>query len=980
LAQEFIIAITEHRAVGCVLVPLLIQKDRNYYTVQKTVKLRDYKSGEVSLNDKELELLKLIENYSDEMLVKKFSKKTEQINFFQNMDTGLFQKMISPYIEKYIYRCILLLMKGQTRLFNKQTKYANLYDEDEIRINRSFSESIFYFNRDENGTKYKLNISHEGKKVELLRKTIRMICTIPCCFVLQNRLFVFERLSGKRITPFLTKEVVSIPTTVEDKYYGTFILNTIKESEVEANGFEISLSYPTRKAIVSLEQDLSTHPVLSIKFRYDNTIYLAESPASTAVILEKLNGQYLFKKFVRHRFWEDEQLNILKELGLRYKNGFWNPDEDKLKTDEENYYRPVNWLANNIKTLDSAGFLIIQNRLSKKFYLGKKELDIEIKNQEDWFDIMATVRFGDFHIPFIRLRRHILSGLREFQLPSGEIVILPEAWFAAYKDFFPLSQVDGNVIKIRKHHYMLIQENLELIMGNAIEMQKQIDTIPYQPIEIPESLNAVLRNYQKEGYWWMHHLFTNKFGACLADDMGLGKTIQTISLLLKVHRPKYALHLGINQRNSGQLSLFDQPNPASTYEFQPATLIVMPTSLVHNWANEFEKFAPSLKVYQHIGSQREKAPGLSRAFNHSDVILTSYGTMRNDINLLSSFEYFYLILDESQYIKNSSSKTYKSILELSAKHRLVLTGTPIENSLSDLWSQLNFLNKGLLGSLPFFKREFITPIEKKNDPIQQEKLQKLIYPFVLRRTKEEVARDLPALTEQIVYCEMTDEQREIYDVEKSAIRNAILELIDTKKINNSALIILQGLTRLRQLANHPKMIDPEFSHESGKFNEIYQCLKNLVAEGHKVLIFSSFVRHLEMLQSKIESKNWKYSLLTGKTVNRQEVIKQFQEDPQNHIFLISLKAGGVGLNLTSADYVFIIDPWWNPAAENQAISRAHRIGQDKKVFVYRFISENSIEEKIQSLKSKKSALAEKFISSNNPLNVISEDEILSLFS
>ena len=478
----------------------------------------------------------------------------------------------------------------------------------------------------------------------------------------------------------------------------------------------------------------------------------------------------------------------------------------------------------------------------------------------------------------------------------------------------------------------------------------------------------------------MHHLFTNKFGACLADDMGLGKTIQTISLLLKVHRPKFIQHLGVTQKGSGQLSLFDQPDPVSAKEFQPASLIVMPTSLVHNWANEFDKFAPSLKVYKHIGSLREKAPGLSRAFNQADVILTSYGTMRNDLKLLSSFEFYYLILDESQYIKNSSSKTYKSILELRARHRLVLTGTPIENSLSDLWSQFNFLNKGLLGSLTFFKREFITPIEKKNDPIQQEKLQKLIRPFVLRRTKEEVASDLPALTEQIVYCEMTDEQREIYDIEKSAIRNAILELIDTKKINNSALVILQGLTRLRQLANHPRMIDPEFRHESGKFNEIYEYLKNLVAEGHKVLIFSSFVRHLELLQTKIESKKWKYSLLTGKTVNRQEVIKQFQEDTNNHIFLISLKAGGVGLNLTSADYVFIIDPWWNPAAENQALSRAHRIGQDKKVFVYRFISENSIEEKIQSLKSKKSALAEKFISSNNPLNVISEDEILSLFS
>jgi len=980
LAQEFIIAITEHRAVGCILVPLLIRKDKNYYIVQKTVKLRDYKSGEVSLNDKELELLKLIENYSDEMLTKKFSKKTEQTNFFQSMDNDLFNKMISPYIEKYIYRCILLMMKSQTRLFHKQAKYANLYDEDEIRINRSFSESIFYFNRNESGTKYKLNISHEGKKVELLRKSIRMICTNPCCFVLQNRLFVFERLSGKRITPFLTKDVVSIPPSVEDKYYETFILNTIKESEVEANGFEITMSYPNRKAIISLEQDLSMRPVLSIKFRYDNTLYLAESPATTAVVLEKMKGQYHFKKFSRDRSWEETRLNILKELGLRYRNGFWNPAENKLQTDEDNFYRPIHWLAGNKDVIDKEEFEVIQNRLNKKFFLGKKELDIQVKSQEDWFDIMATVRFGDYQIPFIRLRRHILSGLREFQLPSGEIVILPETWFAAYKDFFPLSQVDGNTIKIRHHHFMLLQENLELIVENANEIQKQINTIPFQQIEIPKSLNAVLRNYQKEGYWWMHHLYTNKFGACLADDMGLGKTIQTISLLLKVHRPKNTGNSGWVTKVNGQLSLFDQPPTMEEKEFQPATLIVMPTSLVHNWANEFEKFAPILKVYRHIGSQREKAPGLSRAFNRCDVIITSYGTMRNDLELLRTFDFHYLILDESQYIKNSTSKTYKSVLELRSKHKLVLTGTPIENSLSDLWSQLNFLNKGLLGSLPYFKREFIGPIEKKNDQDQMEKLQKLIRPFILRRTKEEVAKDLPALTEQIIYCEMTDEQRDIYDTEKSAIRNAILELIDARKINTSALIILQGLTRLRQLANHPKMIDPDFNFESGKFNEIYQNLKNVIAEGHKVLVFSSFVRHLEMLQSKIESKNWKYSLLTGKTANRQEVIKQFQEDPNNHIFLISLKAGGVGLNLTSADYVFIIDPWWNPAAENQALSRAHRIGQDKKVFVYRYISENSIEEKIQILKSKKSALAEKFISSNNPLNEISGEDILSLFS
>ena len=227
---------------------------------------------------------------------------------------------------------------------------------------------------------------------------------------------------------------------------------------------------------------------------------------------------------------------------------------------------------------------------------------------------------------------------------------------------------------------------------------------------------------------------------------------------------------------------------------------------------------------------------------------------------------------------------------------------------------------------------------------------------------------------------MTEAQKEIYDTEKSAIRNAILKNIESNGLKKSALVVLQGLTKLRQLANHPSLVTKETGMESGKFDEIYQCLKNLLAENHKVLIFSSFVKHLELLQAKIELKNWKYSMLTGKTTDRQEVIRQFQDDPDNHIFLISLKAGGVGLNLTSADYVFIIDPWWNPAAENQAINRAHRIGQDKKVFVYRFITEDSIEEKIQILKSKKSALAEKFISSNNPLDVVNEEEIMSLFS
>ncbi len=976
MAQEFIIALTEHRAVGNILVPMLIEEERSYYTVKKTVKMRDYKSGEVKLNDSELELLKLIENYSDENLVKKFSKKNDKPNFFQNLDEDLFLNHISPYIDKYIYRCILLLMKGKTRLFYKQVKYSSLYDEDIIRINPSFSESVFHFYRNENGTRYRLKINHEGKPIELLHKTIRMVCTQPCCFVYLNQLFVFNQLSGKKIAPFLTKESVWIPRQAEDKYYQTFVLNIIKESEVKATGFDIIESNPPRKTILSLEQDLALRPVIIVKFRYDNSVYLADSASNVFVSFEKKQDNYTFRKFVRNREWENEQLDFLKSLDLKYKNGFWNPKEED---ESDSFYSPVLWLSKNRETLENSGYLIQQSKLEKKYYTGTQVLDIQIKSDEDWFDIYAMVKFGTYQIPFLRLRKHILNGIREFELPSGEIAVLPMEWFSSYKEIFPFAKIDGNSMKLRKHHFQLLQDKVKGVDRNYFQKLEQINSSFSTPVELPSDLKAELRNYQKEGFNWMYHLYENQLGGCLADDMGLGKTLQTLTLLLKIKKEKTEIVVPkMADDNQLQFSLFDAPE--TKVVAQPASLIVMPTSLIHNWENEIRKFAPSLKVYKHVGSMRNKSNSMASVISYYDVILTTYGTLRNDAEMLSSYDFWYLILDESQNIKNSSSKTYKSILEIRSKYKMVITGTPIENSLSDLWSQLNFLNKGLLGSEPYFKREFITPIEKKNDEEQQKKLQKLIHPFVLRRKKEEVAKDLPAMTEQVRYCEMTEAQKEIYDSEKSAIRNAILKNIESNGLKKSALVVLQGLTKLRQLANHPSLVTKENQMESGKFDEIYSCLKNLLAENHKVLIFSSFVKHLELLQAKIESKNWKYSMLTGKTTDRQEVIRQFQDDPDNHIFLISLKAGGVGLNLTSADYVFIIDPWWNPAAENQAINRAHRIGQDKKVFVYRFITEDSIEEKIQILKSKKSALAEKFISSNNPLDEINQEEIMSLFS
>ena len=474
----------------------------------------------------------------------------------------------------------------------------------------------------------------------------------------------------------------------------------------------------------------------------------------------------------------------------------------------------------------------------------------------------------------------------------------------------------------------------------------------------------------------MFHLYKNGFGGCLADDMGLGKTLQTLTLLLKLKRLKKEIKIKNPLAASGQLELF--ATEAEPEEVQPASLIVVPTSLVHNWENEIRKFTPSLKMYKHVGAQRKKAVEMEKMAQYYDVIITTYGTIRNDSEMLAATGFFYLILDESQYIKNPVSKTYKAIMQLKARYRLVLTGTPVENSLSDLWSQMNFLNKGVLGNLAFFQRYFITPIEKHGDKEQQEKLQLMIRPFVLRRKKEEVAKDLPPLMEQVHICEMTPEQKKKYELEKSIVRNAILDNIEKEGVSRSSFVILQGLTKLRQLANHPSLLEKKAEGGSGKFDEIFRMLENLMAENHKVLIFSSFVKHLELLREKIEQENWKYSLLTGQTSQRGKVIRQFQDDPENRIFLISLKAGGVGLNLTQAGYVFIIDPWWNPASENQAVSRAHRIGQDKHVFVYRFITENSIEEKIQLLQQRKSSLADKFINSNNPFQEITKEEVLDL--
>jgi hypothetical protein len=978
---EFIIALTEHRFLGNIFIPYLIQKEEQFYTVISHVKPRDFKTEtDYKFKPYEKELVEIIEKYSDERLMKKFSRAGSVNEFYSTLIPAYFQKNITPFIEQCMFKVASILMISPVRLLNKEMKYSNLYDEDEIKVQPLFARPVFYFERTETETRYSLKIFLNDREIQLLNRNFRVVANNPCLVVQQGELIAFEKLNAKRLIPFFEKRVVTIPHSIEEKYYSGFILNALRDFEVHAKGFTIIQESAKKTAVLSLERNLQYEPCLVLYFLYGNEKFLPNSTHKLAVHLQKENNNYLFRKVNRDFNWESDIQNFLNQIGLKEKNGYYTLPALELFENEQSLYFLVNWINKNKPHLDGAEIRISQENIEKHYYTGSQVFDLKTLERDDWFDLHASVRFGEFSIPFIKLKKYILNDIREFELPNGEIAILPEEWFARYKGLIHFAKIQGDKLHFEKFHFLLLKNALKESVEEVLEQFNRLENPDKTTVELPLNLTAVLRSYQLEGYQWLHQLNINGFGGCLADDMGLGKTLQTLTLLLKLKRTK----TGVIFRNpiaaGGQLDLFSHVHESADVEFQPASLVILPTSLVHNWDNEIRKFTPTLKVYKYVGSQRNKAIDLNKISSFYDVILTTYGTVRNDIKMLTNTEFFYAILDESQFIKNPESKTYKAIIQLRAKHRLVLTGTPIENSLSDLWSQMNFLNPGLLGNLAFFRNVFITPIEKQASIDQQQQLQLITRPFILRRKKEEVAKDLPPLTEQVIFCKMADEQEKMYEEEKSIIRNAILENIDKEGLEKSSIVILQGLTKLRQLANHPSLLDKDSEEQSGKFDQIQVMLENLVAEKHKVLIFSSFVTHLDLVKEYIESKNWRFSMLTGQTTKREQVINEFQDDPENRIFLISLKAGGVGLNLTEADYVFIIDPWWNPAAENQAVSRAHRIGQDKQVFVYRFITENSIEEKIQLLKERKSSLADRFINSNNPFKEITKEEILELFT
>ncbi len=447
-------------------------------------------------------------------------------------------------------------------------------------------------------------------------------------------------------------------------------------------------------------------------------------------------------------------------------------------------------------------------------------------------------------------------------------------------------------------------------------------------------LNATLRPYQWEGLSWLNFLDDFNFGGVLADDMGLGKTLQVIA---------FALHLRKKYK-------------------QKTHLLVLPTSLVHSWEGELQKFAPTLQYRIHHGPDRQKN---TDGFENYDLVFTTYSNLVTDIEFLRQFQFDYIFADESQNIKNTTSQRYKAARLLQARNRIAITGTPIENNTFDLYAQLSFACPGLLGSKTFFRHTYAVPIDKFKKRDSAKALQDTVAPFILRRTKKEVASELPDKTEIILHCEMGPEQRRVYDAYEKEFREYI-SAHDDDELEKSPMHVLRGITRLRQICNSPQLVGEEKLNGEvpAKIRVLMEQLRN-ISKNHKVLVFSQFVSMLDLINSELKKAAIGHVTLTGNTKNRGEVVKRFQEDEDTRVFLISLKAGGTGLNLTAADYVFLVDPWWNPAVENQAIDRVYRIGQEKHVIAARLICPDTVEEKIQLLQEDKSHLAKKLISANS---------------
>lgn len=799
--------------------------------------------------------------------------------------------------------------------------------------------------RDEQGENYKVLGA-------LIRGAERIDLSAPFLFVSAGLVFVGEHVARYEhrgafnwLMALREQRSLSVPIKQGDEFVDALLRQSALPSldlPEELRYEQLAATPRPRLVVKPSPESWERHRLrAALGFEYDGVVIADDH---VGAIVQKEHRRV----FLRDHEREQTARERLLELGLRKLSGGY----------EENpgFEFPSARLPQVVRELMADGWRV---EAHGKLYRAPGRFNLEVSSGVDWFELHGALEFGGTSARLPALLAAARRGEALVKLDDGSVGLLPDDWLEKYGLLAGVGSVQGDHLRFSRAQVGLLdallaaqpEANCDRVFVQARDALQQFTGI--RPADPPAGFAGELRPYQREGLGWLNFLREFGFGGCLADDMGLGKTVQILAML---------------EARRAAREQDDRIGPS---------LVVVPKSLVFNWKQEAARFAPRLRVLDHTGTQRRKS---SEHFDDYDLLITTYGTLRNDAANFKDVRFDYAILDEAQAIKNEASVSAKAARLLNAEHRLALSGTPIENHLGELWSLFEFLNPGMLGSASVFK--LAQGATREVDRHTRALLTQALRPFILRRTKAQVLRDLPPKLEQTLYCELDAKQRKLYDELREHYRHSLLQRIERDGLARAKIQILEALLRLRQAAIHPGLIDKDRVDESSaKLELLLPRLHEAIEEGYKVVVFSQFTSMLAIVRTHLDRDRVDYEYLDGRTRDRDARVARFQADASCKLFLVSLKAGGTGLNLTAAQYVFLLDPWWNPAVEAQAIDRTHRIGQTSRVFAYRIIARGTIEEKVLTLQSAKRALADAILEEDNrTLRTLGKEELELLLS
>jgi superfamily II DNA or RNA helicase len=873
---------------------------------------------------------------------------------------NLKEQFIKNYSEWY-YSLLLKLLKEHKStlkdiihyLTEEYNEYRKISKSDLILFTFGEEEADIFVDTEENENfiSYKMNLKIGEQLIDIDDTELILY---PVFAIYNENAFLYSSYKVFRVL----NEIVS-PTVVTDienpeplidilyeysRYFDVSFPEKFKPEIVKSENPVKTLYLKEGGNYVIMEPRLVIENDLVVKVPSDGKILFEGAEESRAVLYEsdvETEAAYIDFLNKQHPALED----AFRQYGVHYIDV-----RDLVKNA---------WFLKFFEACSQEGITIYgqENLKNFRFNTNVAKININVSSGIDWFDVNVDIAFGDQKVKLKNWVDSVRNNEKYVVLDDGSLGLIPDEWFEKLRQVALVSDEEKGKLTISKFRLGVVESLFEELSDDKLfvdirKKMKQLAAYEFKKnYSIPSTIKAELREYQVMGFQWLKALSDLGFGGCLADDMGLGKTIQVISLLADQQQMK-----------------------------KGTSMAVVPRSLLFNWAAEIDKFCPDLRYIHYHGPERQTR---RQELLEYDLVITTYDTATNDIEYFKEINFNYIILDESQAIKNPASKRYKAMRLLRADNRIVMTGTPIENNTFDLYAQFSFINPGIFGGQQYFREHFSNAIDKNNDADTADLLKKLINPFLLRRTKEQVASDLPDRTENVIYCEMDHIQRSYYDALKNAIRSEIEQSISKTGFDKVRFKIIEGLLRLRQVCNAPQLVDPSLpphKRVSVKIETLLEIIENDLGN-HNALIFSQFTSMLDIVKSALDKRHIKYAYLDGSTKDRKAAVDNFNDHDDIRLFLISLKAGNTGLNLTKADYVYLIDPWWNPAVEAQAIDRTHRIGQTKNVFAYKMICKNTIEEKILELQSKKKKLAgDLVVTDENAFKSLNKDELIGLFS